>query len=102
MTKLRLGRYTAFALCIMLFIVGIRLAPASPGWRTTGIVFGILSLLGLWDMVQRQHSVLRNYPVIGHIRWLVEMIRPEIRQYLLEDEDEATPFSRAQRSLVYR
>ena len=102
MTKLRLGRYTAFALCIIFFLVGIRLAPFSAGWRTTGIVFGLFSLLGLWDMVQRQHSVLRNYPVIGHIRWLVEMIRPEIRQYLLESDEQAAPFSRDQRSLAYR
>ncbi|NBU19004.1 MAG: FMN-binding glutamate synthase family protein, partial [Betaproteobacteria bacterium] len=47
------------------------------------------------------HAILRNYPVIGHLRFMFEYIRPEIRQYFLESETDATPFSRAQRSLVY-
>jgi glutamate synthase domain-containing protein 2 len=102
MMKLRLGRYTAFALCFGLLILGFSL-----GWdhhlgQTLILLFGALSLLGVWDMLQPGHSVLRNYPVIGHIRWLVEMIRPEIRQYLLEGDEEAAPFSRDQRSLAYR
>ena len=45
--------------------------------------------------------MLRNYPVIRHLRFLFEYIRPEIRQYFIESDGEATPFSRAQRSLVY-
>jgi glutamate synthase domain-containing protein 2 len=63
-----------------------------------------LFLLGLgWrDTHQRRHSVLRNYPVIGHFRFLLEFIRPEIRQYFIEGDGEATPFSRQQRSLVYQ
>ena len=63
-----------------------------------------LFLLGLgWrDMHQRRHSVLRNYPVIGHLRFLLEFIRPEIRQYFIESDNEAAPFSRQQRSLVYQ
>ena len=48
------------------------------------------------------HSIQRNYPVIGHIRWMVELVRPEIRQYLIEADEEAAPFSRSQRSLVYQ
>ncbi len=63
-----------------------------------------LFLLGLgWrDTHQRRHSVLRNYPVIGHLRFLLEFIRPEMRQYFLESDSEAAPFSRQQRSLVYQ
>jgi glutamate synthase domain-containing protein 2 len=61
-----------------------------------------LSLVGIYDVVQRKHSVLRNYPVIGHFRYLFETVRPEIRQYLLEGDEESLPFSRAQRSLVYQ
>ena len=52
-------------------------------------------------MVQTRHAVLRNYPLIGHMRWMFERIRPEIRQYLLESDSEQTPFSRSQRSLIY-
>jgi glutamate synthase domain-containing protein 2 len=58
--------------------------------------------LGLRDTLQRRHSVLRNYPVMGHIRFLLEYIRPEIRQYFIESDGEAAPFSRQQRSLVYQ
>jgi glutamate synthase domain-containing protein 2 len=102
MARFRLGRYTAFIVCIVLF--GLGLMWLHPGFwgHALPIVAGLLVAVGMFDLIQTQHSVLRNYPVIGHIRWLVEMIRPEIRQYLLEDENAATPFSRAQRSLVYR
>jgi glutamate synthase domain-containing protein 2 len=58
--------------------------------------------LGLRDVRQSRHSVLRNYPVIGHLRFLLEFIRPEMRQYFIESDNEAAPFSRQQRSLVYQ
>jgi glutamate synthase domain-containing protein 2 len=58
--------------------------------------------IGVHDVVQARRSILRNYPVIGHLRFMLEYVRPEIRQYFLENDTEATPFSRAQRSLVYQ
>ena len=61
-----------------------------------------LTGLGVRDTRQRRHSVLRNYPVIGHLRFLLEFIRPELRQYFIESDHEAAPFSRQQRSLVYQ
>jgi glutamate synthase domain-containing protein 2 len=78
----------------------------------TWVAFGVgglaalvcLFLVGLgWrDVRQTRHSVLRNYPVIGHLRFLLEFVRIEIRQYFIEADNEATPFSRVQRSLVYQ
>ena len=59
-------------------------------------------LVGLRDLRQTQRSLLRNYPVIGHLRYLLEFIRPEMRQYFIESDNEAAPFSRQQRSLVYQ
>ena len=53
-------------------------------------------------MTQSKHSVLKNYPIAGHIRYVLEDFRPEIRQYLLEDDKEQVPFSRQQRALVYQ
>jgi len=97
-----LSRYSAFILCIVLSGLGIQMAPTGFWWRLLEAVPILLVILGIYDLFQTRHAVLRNYPVIGHVRWLVEMIRPEIRQYLLEDDNEAAPFSRAQRSLVYR
>jgi glutamate synthase domain-containing protein 2 len=66
------------------------------------LLFALLVGLGIHDTRQTQHSVLRNYPVIGHLRFLLEFIRPEIRQYFIEGDNEAAPFSRQQRSLVYQ
>ena len=61
-----------------------------------------LVLLGANDSRQKARSILRNYPVIGHLRYLLEFIRPELRQYFIESDNEAAPFSRQQRSLVYQ
>ena len=69
---------------------------------TVALVCLFLLLLGLRDVRQTRHAVIRNYPVIGHLRYLLEFIRPEIRQYFIESDHEATPFSRLQRSVVYQ
>ncbi|MFX4450869.1 FMN-binding glutamate synthase family protein, partial [Acinetobacter baumannii] len=58
------------------------------------VVTGALSLLGLYDVLQNRHSILRNYPIMGHFRFLFEDIRPEIRQYFIEADQDALPFSR--------
>ena len=98
---LRPSRYAAFALCLWATAIGVVFIAHGPwAWWLTG-VGGALSVLGVVDLVQRRHSIQRNYPVIGHIRWLAEMVRPELRQYLFEADEDAAPFSRSQRSLVY-
>jgi glutamate synthase domain-containing protein 2 len=95
-------RYSVWLLC------GIALVVCAIGWAMGGmgawlvLVFAFLVGLGLRDTQQSQHSVLRNYPVIGHLRFLLEFIRPEMRQYFIESDNEAAPFSRQQRSLVYQ
>ena len=96
--KLRLGRYTAFLICIAVFAASFWLG--WPVWLT--VLAWALICLGIFDMLQSSHAILRNYPVIGHVRWLVEMVRPELRQYLFESDTEAAPFSRAARALVYQ
>lgn len=62
----------------------------------------VLVALGLRDLRQQRHSILRNYPIAGHLRFFLEFIRPEIRQYFVEDDTEEKPFSRQQRSIVYQ
>lgn len=59
-------------------------------------------LLGFYDMTQVRHTVRRNFPVIGHFRYLLEAVRPEINQYFVESNVDGQPFSREQRSLVYQ
>jgi glutamate synthase domain-containing protein 2 len=53
------------------------------------------------DLTQRKHAILRNFPVIGHARYLLEKIGPELRQYIVTGNDEERPFSRDQRRWVY-
>jgi len=66
------------------------------------ILFGPLILLGIVDMLQKHHTIRRNFPVIGHGRYLMEMIRPEINQYFVESNSDGRPFSREDRSVVYQ
>jgi glutamate synthase domain-containing protein 2 len=100
---IRPSRFTIFGLCLALTALGAGLIVLGhPGWGAPMLVaFGVLSLVGVTDLAQAAHSIRRNYPVIGHIRWFAELVRPEIRQYLLEADTETTPFSRRQRTLVY-
>ncbi|MCP5062675.1 MAG: FMN-binding glutamate synthase family protein [Ignavibacteriae bacterium] len=61
-----------------------------------------LVVIGLYDMLQTKHSILRNYPLIGHGRFLLESVRPEIMQYFVETDTEGRPFNRLFRSLIYQ
>ncbi|MFF4652194.1 FMN-binding glutamate synthase family protein [Streptomyces sp. NPDC001380] len=73
----------------------------SPWWWFAAAPLTLLGLLGARDLVQRRHAVLRNYPVIGHARFLLERIRPEIQQYFVERNFDGRPFDRDVRSIVY-
>ena len=70
--------------------------------NTLWLVTSLLSFLGLYDLLQKKHAILRNYPILGHFRFIFEDVRPEIRQYFIESDQNALPFSRMQRSLVYQ
>ena len=65
--------------------------------RSAALVGGSLTALAGWDLWQRQHSILRNYPIVGHLRFLLEAVGPELRQYSVTDNDAERPFSRDQR-----
>ena len=94
-------RYTAFIASVVLLALSLLGSGALglSGWWP--MLFLALCGVGIYDLQQSQHAILRNYPIIGHLRFMLESIRPEIRQYFLESETEAAPFSRAQRTLVY-
>ncbi len=65
-------------------------------------LFGGLSGLGVHDLFQTRHAVLRNYPIAAHLRFLLEDVRPELRQYFFEGEKDGSPFSRDKRAVVYQ
>ncbi|ASC62965.1 MULTISPECIES: FMN-binding glutamate synthase family protein [Achromobacter] len=97
------GRYTAFLLTLAGAAITAGLAYASsPWWLWIAVPLALLGALGVYDLIQPRHAIRRNYPVLGNLRFLFEFIRPEIRQYFLEDDTQAAPFSRAQRSIVYQ
>ena len=93
-----------------LIIAGIGVAGAALGylavmwhgaWALPAAAVLALAALGTWDLVQPRHTILRLYPILGHVRFLMELIRPEIRQYFIESNTEASPFDRETRDMVY-
>lgn len=90
--------YSRYFAWLSTFILAIAFAPFNP---YLAIIFVVLFLIGLADIIQTQRSILRNYPLLGHLRFMLEYIRPEIRQYFFENDEEKLPFSRNQRAMVY-
>ncbi|NDK22939.1 FMN-binding glutamate synthase family protein [Streptomyces sp. TR1341] len=82
-------------------LASLATARLSPWWLFAAVPLTLLGLLGGWDLAQRRHSVLRNYPVLGHARFLMERIRPELQQYFIERNFDGRPFDRDVRSIVY-
>lgn len=92
-----LPRYGIWILFTFILLVGL----AEHSWLIS-LFAGAFVVLGFKDRFQQQHAILRNYPIIGHIRFLMEQFRPEIRQYFIESDTDELPFSREQRALVYQ
>lgn len=97
------SRYFFFAGCVFTAAASLLLAllTASILLWVLAVAAGALSLLGVVDLFQTRHAIRRNYPILSHIRFFLEFVRPEIRQYFLENDTEQVPFSRVQRSIVY-
>ncbi|MBW2244151.1 MAG: FMN-binding glutamate synthase family protein [Deltaproteobacteria bacterium] len=94
---------------VMPILTTLLIACVAVGWgmdvfaaRIAAAPMGAIVLLGVHDLVQRKHSILRNFPVLGHLRFLLEDVGPELRQYVVEHNTEGRPFNRDQRSLVYQ
>jgi glutamate synthase domain-containing protein 2 len=88
----------SFVVLGLIALMGVGWPPAWWAFVLAGPVF----LLGVADSLQRKQAVRRNFPVIGHFRYLLEMIRPEINQYFIESNMDGTPFNRETRSIVYQ
>ena len=95
-------RFATLAICVLGVLVSAVWWFRYGDGRFALAVFAALLAVGIRDLLQTRHAILRNYPVIGHLRFLFEYVRPEIRQYFIESDAEAAPFSRAKRALVYQ
>ena len=97
-----LKRFTVLFAVAILTLVFLIIVPAS-NWLWLGVLFfGTLTWIGVYDLFQTHHAILRNYPLLGRLRFLFEEIRPEIRQYLIEGDQDEEPFSRDSRAIVYQ
>nr|WP_228704340.1 FMN-binding glutamate synthase family protein [Marinobacter daqiaonensis] len=95
-------RYSAYGVSIVGLVAALPLAILWPPVWVLVVLFGALTVLGTWDLVQRKRTVSRIYPILAHFRYFLESIGPEIRQYFIQSDLEALPFSREQRSVVYQ
>src|SRR5437773_8571735 len=101
-------RFVVLTICAVVtaLLLGIGIFDHNPKiWEVVLIptlIFGGLTLLGVRDLLQPNHAILRNYPISAHLRFLLEEIRPEMRQYFFESEKDGMPFSRDTRALVYQ
>src|SRR3546814_828734 len=98
----RMSRYLLYVACLALTLFSAWMSLRSPHWYWPLGIFGALSLLGTWDMLQTRTTLRRNYPILAHLRYLLESIGPEIRQYFIQNDRQEVPFSRRQRALVYQ
>lgn len=100
MTSLHLkdGWRIALPLAILAALI---LCIALPALRWGLWIAGPLALIGLWDFFQPHHSLLRNFPLSGHIRWVMEALRPYLRSYFVESDLDGRPFNIDERALVY-
>ncbi len=96
------SRYLTFVACIVLMVVSLLAIPSHPGWAWPAAISGLLVIVGVVDLLQKPHTLRRNYPVIAHLRYFLESLGPEIRQYFIEADYDERPFSRQQRSVVYQ
>ncbi|MCA0433122.1 MAG: FMN-binding glutamate synthase family protein [Proteobacteria bacterium] len=100
------GRYLALTVSILATLALAAAAATLPGYGA--IIWApltctaFLSIIGLSDLTQTRHAILRNYPILGHLRFFFEKIRPEMRQYFFESDQDGAPFPRERRAIVYQ
>ncbi len=95
-------RYSAYALSIAGLLISVPLSIWTGSGYIFPLIFTALTALGTRDILQRKHTVSRNYPIMANFRYLLESIGPEIRQYFIQSDTEERPFSREQRTIVYQ
>jgi glutamate synthase domain-containing protein 2 len=99
-------RFIPLTLVVLGIPLFLALAWGMPEWRLffglLAALCGALTVLGIRDVTQTRHAILRNYPLSARLRFLLEKVRPEIRQYFLESDKDGAPFPRDKRAIVYQ
>jgi glutamate synthase domain-containing protein 2 len=106
MTAVFEGRFLALTMAVVAAVIFAALLAILPDWRhwlwEPMVVAGALVAVGIHDLTQTKRAILRNYPIIGHLRFFFEKIRPEMRQYFFEADTDGRPFPRERRAIVYQ
>lgn len=95
-------RFGTFAFVILGTIVTAGLLGEARFVKWLFLIFLFLTGVGIWNLIQTRHTLMRNYPVIAYVRWISEELRPFLRQYIVESNTEGRPYSREHRSLIYQ
>jgi glutamate synthase domain-containing protein 2 len=95
-------RKAFIAIAAFLVTATVMISLAWPPFYWAFLFIGPFVLLGVYDLYQPKHSIVRNYPVFGRLRYLAEDLRPKIYQYFIESDTNGKPFSRLSRSLIYQ
>jgi glutamate synthase domain-containing protein 2 len=95
--------FVAAATAVLLVLAAVAVL-TGPGPLSVAclVLLALLVLLAGWDLIQRRHNILRNYPLAGHLRFIFEGIRPELQQYFIERDWDGRPFDRDTRSAIYQ
>jgi glutamate synthase domain-containing protein 2 len=94
----------AFVICMLLCITLTALATFNYSyyWSILLCISIIITIIGVYDMVQTKHTLMRNYPLLGRLRWLMEALRPKLYQYFVESDIDGRPINRLDRSIIYQ
>lgn len=98
----KVGRGGLWVAMAGVVVVAVLAATLNVHWLWAELVLVPAVIVGLWDLVQTRHSILRNFPILGHFRFLLEGVGAELHQYLVESNTDGRPFDRDTRSLIYR
>ncbi len=96
------SRYFGFAVVLLLFALALSNWQDGMAWRVLAVLFGTLTAIGVGDLAQKHSTLRRNYPLMAHIRYFFEYVRPMLRQYIVESDNEEVPFSNVQRTIVHQ
>jgi glutamate synthase domain-containing protein 2 len=91
-----MSRFAPFVVAV-LALIGAVIA----GWIVVAVILAAIVAVGVYDLIQRKHSILRNYPLLGHARFALEALRPELQQYFIERNTDGRPYDRDTRTSIY-
>src|SRR5918993_3004976 len=104
----RYSKILSFRQLVLICLVSLNIAVllvaliANASWYWWLLFTAPMLMIAIKDSIQTRHAIIRNFPVLGHLRYFFESVRPELRQYFFESDLDGKPFNRRQRSLVYQ